>query len=144
MAAVKEGKLVVISGMPRSGKTTIIRRLHDRLKFEEDIIVSKSYAVEKHRVTLSTLFMALYLDISDEEIDKVKIHRDNEKNTKKLIRLIQDKGKNVVLLIDDAHAIQSQTLIDLKKLMETINSTISKAQLKFSVVLAGRKFKKLF
>lgn len=140
ISAIKGGRFIAISGIVGSGKTTVLRQIQNRLKSETDVIVSRSYALEKHKVSLSTLFTALFLDLSNEDSRNlnVKVHKDNKKNTQELIRLIQDKGKNVVLLIDDAHDLPSHTVIDLKKLIKTINNIFSNAErIWFSVVLAG-------
>jgi len=140
ISAIKEGKLIAISGIVGSGKTTVLQRIQDKLKTEEDFIVSKSYSIEKHRVTLSTLVTALFLDLSNKKIGdiNVKIPSNHEKSTRKLISIIQDRGKNTVLFVDEAHDLHGQTLIGLKRLMESINNVKPKSKkLKLSVVLAG-------
>ena len=57
-AAVKTGRLTVISGLVGCGKTMLLRRIEAELTGQK-IIVAKSLAVDKHRTTLPTLIDAL-------------------------------------------------------------------------------------
>ena len=50
--AIKFGKLVAISGMVGSGKTTVLRQIRDALEKEKEVLISKSLSVEKNRVTI--------------------------------------------------------------------------------------------
>lgn len=63
---VKQGKLVAISGIVGCGKTTTLLRIQDLLPREQDMLVSKSLAVDKDRVNLGT-FLALFYDLSTEK-----------------------------------------------------------------------------
>jgi len=140
ISAVKDGKLIAISGIVGSGKTTVLQQIQNTLKSEGDVIVSRSYSIEKNRLTLSTLVTALYLDLSNKKIGdiNVKIPANHEKSTRKLISLIQDRGKSTVLFVDEAHDLHGQTLIGLKRLMESINNISTKTnKIKLAVVLAG-------
>lgn len=139
ISAIKEGKLIAISGIVGSGKTTVLHEIQNRLKSEDEVIVSRSYSIEKHRLTLSTLVTALYLDLSNKKIGdiNVKIPSNHEKNARKLISLIREKGKTTVLFVDEAHDLHGQTLIGLKRLMESINNISTRNKNKLSVVLAG-------
>ena len=76
-AAIKQGKLVVLSGIVGCGKTTLLHRLQEALGREQDMIVSKSLAVDNDRVNLGTLIMALFYDVSIEK--DVKIPTQPEK-----------------------------------------------------------------
>jgi type II secretory pathway predicted ATPase ExeA len=62
--AIKEGKLVALSGIVGSGKTTTPRRIQDTLIQEKEILVAKSLAIEKSKINLSTLMMALFFDLA--------------------------------------------------------------------------------
>jgi type II secretory pathway predicted ATPase ExeA len=66
-AAITQGQLVALSGIVGCGKTTTLHRLHEVLGREPDIVVSKSLAVDKDRVHLGTLMMALFYDLAPEQ-----------------------------------------------------------------------------
>ena len=75
--AVKQGKLVVLSGIVGCGKTTLLRRIQDDLRRENEIRVSKSVALAKDWVTIQTLVVALFHDLSSER--EVQIPAQSEK-----------------------------------------------------------------
>jgi type II secretory pathway predicted ATPase ExeA len=129
--AVKQGKLVALSGIVGCGKTTMLQRLQEVLANEQDIVVSKSLAVDKDRVNLGTLILALFYDLSTEK--EVKVPTQAEKRERQLLDLIQKRRKTVALFIDEAHDLHGQTLLRLKRLMELVRASGGK----LSVVLAG-------
>jgi len=78
-AAIKRGQRVVLSGIVGCGKTTTLLRMQEALRREQEILVSKSLAVDKDRVTLTTLITALFYDLSPE--GDVRIPTQTEKRT---------------------------------------------------------------
>jgi type II secretory pathway predicted ATPase ExeA len=116
--AVKQGKLVVLSGIVGCGKTTLLRRIQDDLRRENEMRVSKSVALAKDRVTIQTLVIALFHDLSTER--EVQIPAQAEKRERKLLELIGKRHKPIVLLIDEAHDLSRKTLIELKRLTELV------------------------
>jgi len=130
-AAVKLGKLVALSGIVGCGKTATLRRVQEVLHEEGKILVSKSLAVDKGRVNLGTLIMALFFDLATEK--SFTVPTQAEKRERKLRDLIKKRKKPVVLFIDEAHDLHGQTLIGIKRLIELVQD--SGAAL--SVVLAG-------
>ena len=60
-----------------NGKTVTLRRLHQQLKDDNRVLVSKSLAVAKHRITLGTLITALFYDLSSEK--PIRIPTQSEK-----------------------------------------------------------------
>lgn len=68
---IAPGKLIALSGIVGSGKTTFLQRLIADLGKAKEIIVSRSLAVESDRVSLSTLITALFYDLSIEKDLKV-------------------------------------------------------------------------
>jgi type II secretory pathway predicted ATPase ExeA len=129
--AIHRGELVAMSGIVGCGKTTTLLRIQEALREENQILVSRSLAVDKGRVNLKTLIMALFYDLA---IDKdVKVPTQAEKRERLLLSLIEKRGKPVALFIDEAHDLHHQTLIQLKRLIELIRS----AGATRSVVLAG-------
>jgi type II secretory pathway predicted ATPase ExeA len=129
--AVKQGKLVVLSGIVGCGKTTLLRRIQDDLRRENEIRVSKSLALAKDRVTIQTLVTALFHDLSSER--EVKIPTQSEHRERKLLDLIGKRKKPIVLLVDEAHDLSRKTLIELKRL----NELVEEAGEILSLVLAG-------
>ena len=116
--AVKQGRLVVLSGIVGCGKTTLLRRIQDDLRRENEIRVSKSVALAKDRVTLQTLVIALFHDLSSER--EVHIPAQAEQRERKLLELIGKRQKPIVLLIDEAHDLSRKTLLELKRLTELV------------------------
>lgn len=130
-AAIKQGKLIALSGVVGSGKTLTLQRLEEELTQEREIVIAKSLSVEKDKVGLGTLIAALYYDLSSDK--KIKVPPRTEQRERVLQDLMRRKHKPVVLLVDEAHDLHGQTLTGLKRLMEIARA--GKATL--SIVLAG-------
>ena len=128
---IRTGRLVALSGIVGCGKTTTLQRLKQQLKQGKEVIVSRSLAVDKERVSVGTLIAALFYDLSTEE--DFKLPTQPEKRERKLLSLIQKCRKPVVLFVDDAHALHNQTLVRLKRLIEVVRQDGGI----LSVVLAG-------
>jgi type II secretory pathway predicted ATPase ExeA len=129
--AVQHGRLVVLSGIVGCGKSKLLRRIKDDLQRENHMLVSKSMALAKDRITIETLVIAMFHDLSTER--EVAIPGQAEKRERKLLELISKRKKPVVLLVDEAHDVPRKTLIDLKRLSELVEE----AGETLSVVLAG-------
>jgi type II secretory pathway predicted ATPase ExeA len=129
--SIKFGKLIAISGIIGSGKTTVIKKIEDEIKKEKQIRISKSLSVNKSRVTIPTLIMALFYDLSTEK--DVKIPSQPEKRIRDLRELIRKTKKPLVLFIDEAHDLHGKTLTSIKRLMEVVQDGGGT----LSVVLAG-------
>ena len=117
-AAIRSGKLIALTGVVGCGKTVTLRRLQETLKSNGKILVSKSLSVDKSRATLPTLIAALFYDLSSDK--KVKIPSFGEKRERELRELIRSRKKPVVLFVDEAHDLHSQTLTGLKRLIELV------------------------
>jgi type II secretory pathway predicted ATPase ExeA len=130
-AALRRGGLIAFCGIVGCGKTTLLARLREALQQEGEILVSRSLAVDKAHVNLKTLIMALFYDLTLEEA--VKVPAQAERRKRQLLSLIEQRGRPVVLFIDDAHDVNSQTLVQLKRLIELVRG----AGETLSVVLAG-------
>jgi type II secretory pathway predicted ATPase ExeA len=128
---IPRGKLIALSGIVGSGKTTFLQSLITDLSKAKEIIVSCSLAVESDRVSLSTLITALFYDLSTEK--DFKVPTQPEKRERKLLELIKKCQRTVVLFVDDAHGLHHRTLVGLKRLIELVRHNGGK----LSVVLAG-------
>jgi type II secretory pathway predicted ATPase ExeA len=130
-ASIQLGTLVAVCGIVGCGKTTLLRRIQEVLVRENEIIVSKSLSVDKGRVNLGTLILALFYDLALEK--DFKIPSQPEKRERKLRDLIRKRAKPIALFIDEAHDLHSKTLVGLKRLIEVVQDGGGT----LSVVLAG-------
>lgn len=129
--AINEGRLIAVCGLIGSGKTVTLRRLQQMLEDEKKIIVSRSLAIDKHKVNLATLRAALFYDLSTDK--NVRIPTGVERSERELLDLVKKNKRPVTLFVDEAHDLNGQTLIGLKRLMELVEHGDGK----LSVVLAG-------
>jgi type II secretory pathway predicted ATPase ExeA len=113
-----DGVLVAVAGIVGCGKTTLLQRMQEELIREKDIVVARSLTVDKDRVHLGTLIMALFYDLSTEK--EVKIPSQPEKRERQLLDLIQKRQRPTALFIDEAHDLHGKTLTGLKRLMELV------------------------
>lgn len=130
-AAIYQGGIIAITGMVGSGKTTLLRKIQEQLADEKQIIISRSLSTDKRRVTISTLYTALFLDAVKEK--NFQAPTQPEKRERKFLEVLKKNDKPMVLFIDEAHDLHSQTLISLKRLIE-LSSDNGKT---FAVVIAG-------
>jgi type II secretory pathway predicted ATPase ExeA len=92
-AAIREGELVALAGIVGSGKTTLLWQLQELLKKEREVEVTQSLAVDRQRVNLGTLMLALFADLSTEK--EAKLPTQPERRERVLVGL-------VLLLISNA------------------------------------------
>ena len=119
-AAIMAGRLVALSGPVGVGKTVMIKRLQQKITAEKKVIFARSLSIDKPRVLLPALMTALFLDISCDP--NMKVPSQPERRERLLQEAIKDAKKPVVLFIDEAHDLHGNTLIGLKRLMETISA----------------------
>lgn len=117
-SAVQHGRFIVLSGIVGCGKTTTLNRLEEKLGESGNVLVAKSLSVDKERVNLAVLMLALFCDLVTDK-DFV-IPKQPEKRERVLRELIKKRKKPVVLFIDEAHDLQTKTLVGLKRLMEMV------------------------
>jgi type II secretory pathway predicted ATPase ExeA len=131
-SSIKEGSLIVVSGIMGVGKTTTIRIVKERLNREKEIVVCGSLSLEKQKVTLVTLMTAVFNDLTTEKTPKIPSQA--EKRERLLCDLIGKKQKPVALFVDEAHDLNGRTLTGLKRMIETVQEH-SRGVL--SIVLVG-------
>lgn len=129
--AIKDGKLVALSGIVGSGKSMTLQRIQDTLIQEKEVLVAKSLAIEKSKITLATLMMALFLDLATDKDGRMPTQ--TERRERALLELIRKRHKPIALFIDEAHDLHAKTLIGLKRLIEVVRNGGGT----LSVVLAG-------
>ncbi len=131
-AAVQEGGLIALTGVVGSGKTLLLGRLRETLREEGRVHPIQSLAVEKHRVTLATLKLAIFYGLATEK-DPDDLPAKPEKSEFILMRAIRRGARPIALFVDDAHDVRSQTLLELKRFLEMLRDQ----GMRLAVVLAG-------
>lgn len=129
--AIQTGGIIALTGMVGSGKTTLLWKIQQQLVEAKQVIVCRSLSTDKKRVNISTLYTALFFDLATEK--NFKAPTQPERRERKLLELIKKQDKPIVLFIDEAHDLHSQTLISLKRLIELIYSNGGK----LAVIIAG-------
>lgn len=125
------GGIIALTGMVGTGKTTLLWQIQQQLRDEKEVIVCRSLSTDKKRVNISTLYTALFFDLVKDK--NFKIPNQAEQRERKLLELVKKQDKPIVLFIDEAHDLSSQTLISLKRLIELVYSSGSV----LTVILAG-------
>jgi type II secretory pathway predicted ATPase ExeA len=84
-AAIKLGKLITISWILGSGRTVFLKRLQDELAREDEVLIAKPLSLDKRRVTLPTLLLALFMDLTPQSAKKkeARIPSQTEKQIRK-------------------------------------------------------------
>jgi type II secretory pathway predicted ATPase ExeA len=58
---------VALTGIVGSGKTTLLHQIKNELEREKEVIIAQSLAIDKNRVSLPILIMALFYDLTTEK-----------------------------------------------------------------------------
>lgn len=120
-SAIKLGGIIVVTGLSGSGKSTLLDKTLKQLQEEQNIMICRSLSTEKQSVSIPLIFSAFFSDLVKEK--NINIYLKAEKKERKLIELLNKNKKNLVLLIDDAHELNTQTLIGLKRIKELDKDT---------------------
>ena len=118
IAAIQGGRLIALTAVIGSGKTALARRLRDSLDKEGRVIVSRSLTLDKAKITVFLLIVALFYDLSTEKA--VTISSQSERRERDLQELFRKVKKPVALFVDDAHDLHPKTLTALKRLLELV------------------------
>jgi len=97
--AIHAGRLIAFTGLVGSGKTLLLRQLQDILIAEKRVTVSKSLAVDKDRISLTTLITALFYDLAPEK--EPRIPAQSEHREWALRELVRKSKRPVVLFVDE-------------------------------------------
>lgn len=131
-AAIKKGRIIALTGIVGSGKTKLLQQLRLTLKQENAVVVARSLAVDKARVTLPVLMRALAYDLATDD-KAVKLPKQPEDREHHIVEVIAKHKKPAVLFCDDGHDLHGHTLTGLKRLTETVRDEGET----LSIVLAG-------
>lgn len=69
--AIKDGKLIALSGIVGTGKTATLQKIQELLAQDKEILVAKSLSVDGAQTTLATLIVALFYDLATEKDFKI-------------------------------------------------------------------------
>jgi type II secretory pathway predicted ATPase ExeA len=116
--AIRSGGIIALTGIVGIGKTVTLRRIQQAIREENKSLVSKSLATDKRRVSLNTLYTALFADLATKKDGKLPTQP--EKRERKLQTIIKELNKPIALFIDEAHDLHPRTLTGLKHLIEIV------------------------
>src|SRR5260370_7433169 len=71
---IKAGKLVALSGIIGSGKSTMLRRIQEALSQDKEILASTSLSVEKGQISLPTFITTLFSNLPNDKDFKIPTH----------------------------------------------------------------------
>lgn len=134
-ALSQTGGIFALIGSVGSGKTTLLNKIQQDLEKAGNIAISRSLSVEKKALKITTLYVALFCDLSPKTKNNngIKIPTAQEQRDRALIDLMKKQNKPTVLIIDEAHDIHGLTLISMKRLIENVKSKGAT----LSIILAG-------
>ncbi len=114
--AARHGGFLAVIGEVGSGKSVMRRKVVEQLKRDGDTLVIFPQMIDKTRLTAGSICDAIVLDISSE-----RPLRSLEAKTRQVQRLLMDRSKSgyrAVLIIEEAHDLNVQTLKYLKRFYE--------------------------
>lgn len=117
-SAIKQGQMIAFCGIVGCGKSTTVKAIKQELAKDKEILVSNSLSVEKAKVNLGTLMLAMFYDLITEK--DFKVPTQPERRERALQALIKKRQKPVALFVDDAHDLHGKTLTALKRLIEVV------------------------
>jgi type II secretory pathway predicted ATPase ExeA len=129
---LQTGGIYALTGMVGAGKTTLLNQIQQELELENKISVSRSLSTEKNKLNVSTIYLALFYDLTKSD-KNFKVPTQGENRERQLLELIKKQKKPVALFIDEAHDIHGQTLTALKRITEVV----SQGGYQLSIILAG-------
>ena len=118
-ATIVKGRTIVLAGIVGSGKTNLLRQLRAQLKKENQVVIARSLAIDKDRININVLMRAIAYDLAMDE-KAANMPKQAEDREHYIVELIHKNGKPAVLFVDDAHDLHPQTLVRLKRLVETV------------------------
>ena len=129
---IPNGKIYVIHGEAGVGKSATLVEIQNRLRKQKKFTVCDTLAFETHKITIRSLTDVIFEDIGPDK--GFKIPSALEKRERALCTLIQKRGRPIVLFVDDAQDLNSQTLQSLRRMVQNI-----KKRTKFflTIVLVG-------
>jgi type II secretory pathway predicted ATPase ExeA len=119
-AAIHTGGFIMLTGPMGSGKTAALLRVRRALQEDKEskVLVSRSLATDKERITLGILMDALFFGLSGKK--EIKIPTRSERRERELQVLFRQAKRPIALFVDDTHRLNANTLRGLKRLIEAV------------------------
>lgn len=114
--AARHGGFLAVIGEVGSGKSVMRRKVVEQLKRDDQVLVVYPQTIDKTRLTAASICDAIVQDISSEKC-RVKL----EDKSRQVRRLLLDRAKSgfrAVLMIEEAHDLNINTLKYLKRFYE--------------------------
>lgn len=115
-AAIYHQQMLVIVAPRGAGKTVALREIAERAGRE--ILFVRDIALSIERLRINHLREALVRRLLEERHTQDYVRRSEVAQTEQLRRLLGEARRQVVLVLEDGHRMQSQSLINLKRLRE--------------------------
>jgi type II secretory pathway predicted ATPase ExeA len=136
MNAIDKGGWIAVTGAVGSGKSTLIKRIEQKLQRRRDVVVVKPRTIEKQYLGASHVCDSILQDLGT---TNVLTHRTLEHKARLVGRTLEEAykdNKRVIVLIDEAHLLRPDALLALKRIYEF---EIGFKKL-LSIVLVGQDF----
>jgi type II secretory pathway predicted ATPase ExeA len=131
--SIKYKKFIAITGDTGSGKTYLMRCLFNLSNKDKSLIVCSINNQDFDKVRLRQIYEAILFDIQD-----IQAKRSTEaliRQVRHILSALYKENKKVVLIVDEAHRINKNTLLALKNVWE---SSYGFSRL-ISIILIGQK-----
>ena len=129
---IRAGKLLALSGVVGSGKTTMLRRrVQAMLSEDKEILVSKSLSVDKGQLSLPVLINALFYNLATEK--DFKPPRSRKSGGVSCVNWSASGPSRWPCLSTTRTRLHPKTLVGLKRLIEVVRDGGGT----LSIVLAG-------
>lgn len=116
LAAANKGGFLAIVGHVGSGKTTIWKRVYENLQKTGRFKICVPWQIDRGTMRAGALIETLLTDLEVENMPSSLNAR--ARATYKALETYAEAGKRVVLVIDEAHLLHTNTLKSLKRIYE--------------------------
>jgi len=110
--------IIAIVGEVGSGKSTMLRRLYQRLERSQVKFCSPA-AIDRKRITEASLVSAMLRDLGTGEPGYSYSAEKRSQKLRELLEQLNEAGVVPVLVIDEAHDLNDQALVALKRIWDS-------------------------
>lgn len=115
--AIKKNRIILLAGDVGSGKTTLLRHLVLQLQKDKSVRQIWPDTLEKSKLNGNHLIEMVLRDLGAEKMPRSVVART--KLVKKHLEQAVETGMNPILIIDEAHDLQSGMFVALKRLWDS-------------------------
>lgn len=114
--AVKRKQIVIFTGEPGAGKSTLIRRAYGTARRQKQVRFLSTATLNRKRLTHTSLVTALLRDLTGKDTSNMSQEQRDEllRNT-----LAEQRGVFPCLLIDEAHHLSNEALLAIKHVWDS-------------------------